>query len=304
MDISAALPTFVITLREGFEAALVVGIVLACLVKAGQNQLKVWVFGGVAAGVAASVLVGWGLWGILTGVATGDSPYAPVFKQILEGSFGVVAIALLSWMLIWMTQQAKFLKAEVEGAIHAALQDTATAQWAVFWLIFIAVLREGFETVIFIVAQFQTGWLLPSLGAVSGLLVATVLGILLFAVGVRLNIKAFFQVMGVFLLFIIAGLVVGVLKHIDAAIALFTQIQPQYQALCVSPAPSCVLGVQLWDWSAILPDKQFPGILLKSLFGYRQTIYLSQAIAYILFLVSVGTIYLNSLGLFTPKSKS
>ncbi len=225
-------------------------------------------------------------------------PMRQFFKQILEGSFGVVAIAMLSWMLIWMTRQAKSLKSDVEGALQAALQDRETAAWAVFSLIFIAVLREGFETVIFIVAQFQGGWLPPSLGAMAGLTVATVLGFLLFALGVRLNIKLFFQVMGIFLLLIIAGLVVGVLKHIDAAIALFAQIQTQYQALCISPAPACVLGIQLWDLSETLPDKQFPGILLKSLLGYRQKIYLAQAIAYVLFLSSVGTLYLYSLGLF------
>ncbi|MGB2923665.1 MAG: FTR1 family protein [Limnothrix sp.] len=304
MDISAALPTFVITLREGFEAALVVGIVLTCLYKANQSQLKSWVYGGIAAGVAASVLVGWGLWGLLSGVASGDSLYAPVYKQILEGGFGIVAIAMLSWMLIWMTRQAKSLKSEVEGSIQQALQTTESAGWAVFWLIFIAVLREGFETVIFIVAQFQSGWLMPSLGAVSGLFVATLMGVLLFALGVRINIKVFFQVMGVFLLLIIAGLVMGVLKHIDAGIAIFAQIQPQYQALCISPAPSCVLGIQLWDWSELLPDKKFPGIILKTFFGYRQTLYLAQAIAYILFLVSVGTLYLSSLGLFNQSKQS
>ncbi|OKH14657.1 FTR1 family iron permease [[Limnothrix rosea] IAM M-220] len=303
MDISAALPTFFITLREGFEAALVVGIVLACLYKAEESQLKTWVYGGVAAGVAASVLVGWGLWGILSGVSAGDSPYTPVFKQILEGSFGIVAIAMLSWMLIWMTRQAKSLKSEVEGAIQAALAETETAGWAVFWLIFIAVLREGFETVVFIVAQFQSGWLMPSLGAVGGLSVAMFMGVALFALGIRINIRAFFQIMGVFLLLIIAGLVVGVLKHVDVGLAAFAQIQPQYQALCISPAPSCVLGMQVWDWSELLPDKQFPGIVLKTLFGYRQTLYLAQAIAYLLFLVSVGAVYLNSLGLFT-KQKS
>ncbi|MBV5259756.1 FTR1 family iron permease [Synechococcus moorigangaii CMS01] len=305
MDISAALPAFVITLREGFEAALIVGIVLACLAKADQMHLQRWVYGGIGAGLGASVLVGWGLWGLLLRLTTADSAYGPVLKQILEGGFGVVAIAMLSWMLIWMTRQAKSLKSEVEGALQAALQATETVEWAVFSLIFIAVLREGFETVIFIVAQFQAGWLLPSVGAVAGLLLAMVLGIFLFALGVRINVKLFFQVMGIFLLLIIAGLVVGVLKHIDTAIALFTQIQPQYQALCISPGPACVLGMQLWDWSAVLPDKQFPGILLKSLLGYRQKMYLAQAIAYILFLTSVGTIYLHSLGLFRkPDSPS
>lgn len=303
MDISAALPTFFITLREGFEAALVVGIVLACLYKADQSKLKSWVYSGVVAGLAASVAVGWGLWGLLSGVAAGDGLYAPVFKQILEGGFGLVAIAMLSWMLIWMTRQAKSLKSEVEGLIQAALAETEAAGWAIFWLIFIAVLREGFETVIFIVAQFQSGWVMPSLGAMAGLSTAAVMGVALFALGVRINIRAFFQVMGVFLLLIIAGLVVSFLKHVDLGLMRFAQIQTEYLSLCVSPEPSCVLGMQVWDWSEFLPEKQFPGIILKTLFGYRQNLYLVQAIAYLLFLFSVGALYLNSLGVFT-KSKS
>jgi high-affinity iron transporter len=301
MDLSAALPTFVITLREGFEAALVVGIVLACLHKAEQSKLDAWVYGGVVTGIVSSVAVGWGLWGLLAAIAEGEGLYTPVFKPLLAGGFGVVAIAMLSWMLIWMTQQAKSLKSEVEGSIYRALQTTGAAEWGIFWLIFIAVLREGFETVIFVVAQFQAGWVMPTLGAIAGLSSATVLGFLLFALGVRINLRSFFQVMGIFLLLIIAGLVVGVLKQIDAGLAIFVQLQPQYQALCMSPAPSCVLGIQLWDWSELLPDKQFPGILLKTLFGYRQTLYLAQAIAYILFLVSVGTLYLNSLGFFSKQ---
>ena len=226
MDISASLPTFVVTLREGFEAALVVGIVLACLFKAQKEQLRVWVYAGIASGIIASVLVGWGLWEMLLGVTLGQSLYSPVSKQLLEAGFGIVAIAMMSWMLIWMTREAKSLKSDVENSIHQALQDTDSAGMAVFLLVFIAVLREGFETVLFIVAQFQAGWLLPSAGAIAGLLLASILGILLFAVGVRINIKAFFQVMGVLLLLIIAGLLMGVLKHIDLAIALFTQIQP------------------------------------------------------------------------------
>ncbi|WP_242032794.1 FTR1 family protein [Oscillatoria sp. FACHB-1406] len=296
---SAALPTFLVTLREGFEAALVVGIVCACLQKAQQTQLYRSVQLGILGGILASVLLGAILGGLLQQLAASNALYAPVFKELLEAGLGIFAIAMLSWMLVWMTQQAKSLKAEVEGAIAAALENTNNAAWGVFALIFIAVAREGFETVLFIAAQFQRGWVSPAVGAILGLTSAALMGFALFRFGVKINIRRFFQVMGIFLLLIVGGLVIGALKHLDAAIALSGQIDPQYSVLCFSNRASCLLGPQLWDFSQTLPDKQFPGILLKTLFGYRQTLFLGQAIAYLAFLGWVGSIYFRSLELNT-----
>lgn len=293
LDISAALPTFVVTLREGVEAALVVGIVLAYLKKAGQSQLQTWVYAGIAAGIAASVLVGVLFNGLLLTLETSDRPYAPVIKQFLEAGFGVIAVVLLSWMLIWMTQQARSLKAEVEGAITTALQQSHGAGWGVFGLVTIAVLREGFETVVFIAAQIQQGWL-PAMGALAGLLGATLIGVLLFQLGVKINLRRFFQVMGILLLLIVSGLVIGVLRHFDRAIELLAQLNPAYASLCFSH-PSCLLGPLVWDASQVLPDRQFPGVLLKAFFGYTQRLYLVQAIAYSAFLLTVGSLYLQSI---------
>lgn len=293
MDLTAALPTFIITLREGFEAALVVGIVMACLQKAQQTQLYRWVYLGIGGGIAASIGVGLLLAGTMVGIEIAGGIYAPIVKQFLAGIFGVVAIAMLSWMLLWMTQQAKSVKGEVEGAITTALADKNRGK-AVFVLIFIAVLREGFEAVLFILAKFQQQWTLPILGAIAGLSVAAIMGFLLFALGVKINIRLFFLVMGVFLLLIVGGLIVGVLSHFDRAITFLAQ-SPQYANLCFARSSSCILGTQVWDGSQFLPDDKFPGILLKALFGYRQTLYLGQITAYILFLGIAGTAYFQSL---------
>lgn len=293
MNFAAALPTFVVTLREGVEAALVVGIVLAYLKKAERSYLSRWVYVGIAAGIAASVLVGVLLSGSLVWLSNTSEGYGRVAKLVLEGVFGVVAIALLSWMLVWMSQQARSMKGEVEGAITSALQQD-NAALGVFGLIAIAVLREGFETVLFLAAQFQEGWI-PITGAVAGLIGAVVIGVLLFQLGVKINLRCFFQVMGVFLLLIVAGLVVSALRHFDGAIATLAQLDPQYANLCPGTNGACLMGPQVWDASHILPDKQFPGIVLKALFGYTQRLYLVQAIAYLLFLGSVGTLYLRSL---------
>lgn len=300
MDFSAALPTFVITLREGVEAALVVGIVLACLKKAKQSQLNSWVYAGVGVGIAASSLVGVLFNWLIQTLGAANPKYTSVVEPLLEGVFSVIAIAMLSWMLIWMTRQARFLKTEVEGTVTAALKHNNGAGWGVFSLIFIAVLREGFETVLFIAANFQQGFI-PAFGALSGLATAVGIGVLLFKWGVKINIRLFFKIMGVLLLLIVAGLVVSALQHFDVALASLARMDRQSEALCFyyerfTKNPSCILGPRVWDTSKLLPDDQFPGIVLKALFGYRQNLFLVQAVAYVAFLITVGGIYFRSLG--------
>ena len=281
MDLTAAFPSFIVTLREGFEAALVVGIVMACLAKAQQQKLYPWVYGGIGAGIVGSVAVGIILATTVNSLTTTDSVYAPLIQQVLAASFGIIAIAMLSWMVLWMNAQAKSLKGEIESSINKALKGDSAGK-AVFLLVAIAVLREGFETVLFILAKFQQAWTLPTVGAVAGLSLAAILGWLLFAVGVKLDLRLFFQVMTVLLLLIVGGLVLGCLFHLDRALLLWSELSGN--SWCFVGGDSCILGSQVWDGSQILPDKEFPGILLKALFGYRQTLYLAQVAAYVSFL--------------------
>jgi high-affinity iron transporter len=295
MDFSTALPTFAIALREGVEAALVVGIVLASLAKAKQSELNRWVYAGVGVGIGFSAILAVFFNWAIQAVGTINPQYASVVKPVLGSIFGILAIAMLSWMLIWMTKQAKSMKVTVEGAVTQALQEDNSAGWGVFTLILIAVTREGFETVLFIAANFQAG-LIPAIGAVAGILVAAVIGVLLFKLGVKINIRSFFQVMGGFLVLIVAGLVVSVLRNLDAAIANLALSNMAWQNFCYwDGVNSCILGPLFWDTSGILPDKKFPGIILKALFGYREKLYLLQAIAYIVFLFTVGGLYLRSI---------
>jgi high-affinity iron transporter len=297
MDFSSALPTFVITLREGVEAALVVGIVLACLKKAKQGHLVIWVYAAVAAGIAASGMVGVLLAQASQVLAQSENPYAATLELFLEAILGLVAIGMLSWMLIWMTKQARFMKAQVEGAIHQAM--ATNAGWGVFTLVFIAILREGFETVLFIVAKFQQG-LIPSLGSLAGLTVAAGIGALLFKWGIKINIRRFFQVMGILLLLIVSGLVVSSLGHFDTAIATLAQSDRQSASLCFfherfTKVHSCNLGGLVWNTSKFLPQDQFPGLLFSALFGYTDKLYLIPAVAYVGFLISIGGVYFRSL---------
>jgi high-affinity iron transporter len=291
IEVSAVLPTFLITLREGVEAALVVGIVLAYLRKADQPQLQRWVYGGIGGGLVASAGIGVVFIAVLQSLERSQQVYATVVKPLLEGGLSVVAIALLSWMLIWMTQQSKSLKTEIESEIGQALAQGAG--WGIFGLIFTAVLREGFETVVFVAAQFERGWL-PLLGAIAGLLSASAIGVLLFQFGVKINLRQFFQVMGVFLLLIVAGLVISALSHLDRGLGVLAQLDPQFAPLCLSER-SCFLGRLVWDFSAVLPDRQFPGIILHTVFGYVDRLYAVEAIAYCAFLLMVGGLYWQSM---------
>ncbi len=300
MDLSLAIPTFVITLREGVEAALVVGIVLACLSKANRSELNPWVYGGVAAGIAGSVLIGLFLSLTLSKVQYVAPALQGVIKPFLGVIFGSVAIVMLSWMLIWMTQQAKSLKGNVEGSLKDALADSEGANISIFSLVCIAVLREGFETVLFLFSNLQQS-AEGLLGAAMGLAGAFAIGVALFKFGVKINLKLFFQTMGVFLLLIVAGLVVSVFKNLDAAFAAISLLNRPSLDLCIS-TQSCILGPLLWDASAFLPDKQFPGILFKTLLGYRDHIYLLQLIVYAAFLIGVGGRYFRSLNMIEQRS--
>lgn len=299
MNLAPAIPTFVITLREGVEAALVVGIVLACLSKANRSELNKWVYAGVAAGIAGSVLIGAFLSLALSQVQYAMPALQGLIKPFLGVLFGSVAIVMLSWMLIWMTQQARSMKSNVEGSLKDALADSEGSNISIFSLVCIAVLREGFETVLFLFSNLQQSTA-GVVGAAAGLLSAFAIGVALFKFGVRINLRRFFQTMGILLLLIVAGLVVSVFKNLDAAFTAVTVLKPDLD-LCIS-AQSCILGPQLWDTSAILPHKQFPGILLKTLFGYRDHIYLVQLLAYIGFLVGVGGRYFRSLNPVTKAS--
>ncbi|MEG3872974.1 FTR1 family protein [Microcoleus sp. Z1_B5] len=304
------MPTFVITLREGVEAALVVRIVLACLKKSGQSYLSPWVFGGVGVGLIASALIGVMFGWTIQILSASNQPFAPIMESLLEATFGVLAIAMLSWMLIWMTKQARFMKAEVEGAVSAALTQNSHAGWGVFTLVLIGVLREGFETVLFVVAKFQQG-IIPAICAWAGLISATALGVLLFKWGIKINIRLFFKYMGVLLLFIVAGLVVSTLGLFDSAVNILSQSNRESASLCFyyerfPKIHSWILGPMVWNTSKLLPEEKFPGLLLSALFGYTDKLYVMQAIAYLMFLGTVGGIYFQSLAgrVFFPFKKT
>jgi FTR1 family protein len=198
--------TFVIGLREGLEAALIVGIIAAFLRKQGQRELLRWVFVGVAAAVALCVAVG--------AVLEVVSKALPQRQQEgLETVIGVLAVGMVTYMVIWMRRHSRELKGQLEGLASSALDGRSGAARAMIAMAFLAVLREGFETAVFLIAAFNESGsgIGAGLGAVLGVAVAVGLGYGIYRGGVRINLSKFFRATGLVLVVVAAGLVVNAL---------------------------------------------------------------------------------------------
>jgi high-affinity iron transporter len=193
------IPTFVITLREGVEASLIVGIIAAFLVKEGRQDAlrQMWV--GVAIAIVLCTAVGVGL-----NVVGEELPQQQ--QEGLETIVGLIAVATISYMIIWMTRHSREIKAELEGEAASALAHGSAM--ALVGMAFLAVLREGFETSVFLLAAFQdaTNTTAAGAGAVLGLLCAVLIGVGLYRGGVHINLSKFFRITGVVLVFVAAGL--------------------------------------------------------------------------------------------------
>jgi high-affinity iron transporter len=193
------LPTFVIGLREGLEAALIVGIVAAFLRKQGRADTVRLVWLGVAAAVALCLA-----FAVVLQVVSADLPQRQ--QEGLETVIGLVAVAMVTYMIIWMRRHARGMKGHLEASASSAL--VAGSAWALVAMAFLAVLREGFETSVFLLAAFQASGtpLAAGFGALLGILVACGLGYGIYRGGIRINLARFFTVTGAVLVLVAAGL--------------------------------------------------------------------------------------------------
>ncbi|MGN6325176.1 iron uptake transporter permease EfeU [Pseudolysinimonas sp.] len=196
------LATLVIGLREGLEAALIVGIIAAFLRRNGRSLAPMWV--GVGAALILSVAVG-----VILRVVEQSLPQAA--QEGMESIIGLVAVFFVTTMIVWMAHHARGMKKELEAVAGDALRE-GTA-WALAGMAFLAVLKEGFETSVFLLATFQasTDSGLAGLGAVLGILAAAAIGVGIYVGGVKLDLGRFFRYTGVFLLLVAAGLVLSTL---------------------------------------------------------------------------------------------
>ncbi|HEY4007171.1 MAG TPA: iron uptake transporter permease EfeU [Pseudonocardia sp.] len=194
------LPTFVIGLREGLEASLIVGIVAGFLARQGRGDALRQVWFGVAAAVVICIAVG-----VALEVISADLPQAQ--QEGLETVIGLFAVAMVTYMVVWMRRHSRDLKGQLEGAATVALAKGSATALVV--MAFLAVLREGFETAVFLLAAFQasTSPLLAGSGALVGILLAVLLGYLIYRGGLKINMSRFFRATGVVLVVVAAGLV-------------------------------------------------------------------------------------------------
>lgn len=192
------IPTFVIGLREGVEAALIVGIVAAFLKRTGTQSDMRWMWLGVTVATALCLAGGIALHAL-------DRDLPETQQQLFEITVSLIAVGTVTWMIVWTKRHARELKTDLEGRAASALANgTATA---LIGMAFFAVLREGFETSVFLLAAFQsaTAPVAAGIGVVLGLLTAVLLGYLIYRGGTRINYARFFRVTGMVLVFVAAG---------------------------------------------------------------------------------------------------
>ena len=263
------LATYLLSLREGLEAALIIGIVLGAVSKIRRTDLKPSVWLGVLSAVGVSILTAV----ILTSFGMSLEEEA---EQIFEGITMLIAAGILTWMIFWMGKQARFLKSELEEGVNKAA--ASTGKRAVFMLAFMAVVREGVELAIFITAAFfagdpsqvMTNTIQTLAGTILGLGTAALLGYTIFATTVRLDLRKFFQVTGIMLILFAAGLVAHGVHEFNE----------------VGWIP--VIVEHVYNINMILDENSIAGQLLKTLFGYNGNPSLTEMIAYFAYIITTS----------------
>ena len=247
-DISALL----LTLREGTEMALIVGIVLAYLTQVRAYAARRWAWFGVAAAVAVSLL-------FLGTLIALDKEFEGATEQVFEGSTMLLATAFLTWMILWMARNSRSLKGELQRGMAAAL-DRGGAAWGILLLVFFAVVREGVELALLLFAAPGEGKLLGSLIGLAG---AVGIGVLIYAFGRRIDLRSFFKVTTALLILFAAGL----FSHAAHELVEAGLLEP-------------VEGPVVWSTKALLSQDDGLGSILRALFGYADTPHVIEVVTY------------------------
>jgi high-affinity iron transporter len=247
--------SYLLSLREGIEAALLIGIVLGGLSKLNRTHLSPVVWRGAIGAVVVSFIIALGL-NRLGASLVGES------EMIYEGITMLFAAGILTWMIFWMHDRSRTLRHELESEVRRAVLDSGKK--TLFVLAFIAVLREGVELAIFLTAASMTSSAQETfLGVILGLATAVVLGWLLFKTTIKLDLRKFFFVTGMLLILFAAGLVAHGVHEFNELGWIPAIIDP------------------LWDMNIILDENSNTGLLLKALFGYNGNPSLSEVLAYV-----------------------
>jgi high-affinity iron transporter len=259
---------FVTLLREGFEATLLVAIVLAYLVKIGRREDFRQVWYGVGAAVAVSLAVGAALF-VTAGGLEGTAEY------VFEGTAMWVAVGFLTYMVLWMRRESRTVAQGIRRGVDGAVEKGT--QLALISLVFVMVVREGIETALFIFGITQTSTPLQvALGAALGVAAAVALGYAVYAGGKRINLGSFFKITGLLLILVAAGLLAhGVAEFQEAG--LLPELVP------------------LWDVSGapVVGEESLVSELLTAFFGWDPEANLLEVIAWAAYLLAVGYAFLR-----------
>ncbi len=260
------LSSFLITLREGLEAALIIGIILSYLARTDNRQgfKPVWL--GVSLAVVGSLIAGAVIY-LLAGEFSGQA------EEVFEGLAMFLAAGVLTWMIFWMRKQAVNIKVHLHAQIQSVLTSGSSLGLAV--IAFVVVVREGIETVLFLFAATRVAEspILFTAGGFLGLAIAIGIGYSIYKGTSRLNLRAFFNVTSLVLIIFAAGL----LAH---------GIHEFHEAGIIPPVVEHV-----WDINHVLPEKSTLGRFLTAITGYNANPSLVEVVAYFVYLVSVLGVY-------------
>ena len=267
--------SFVITFRETLEAALIVGIVLSYLNRTSNTSYNNIVYIGSALAIIAS-LFGAVIFNSVAGGYTGRA------EEIFEGVTMLVGALLLTFMIIWMMRQ-KHLAGDLEGRV--ATEHTEAHRFGLFFLVFVAILREGIETVIFLQAASIVSEENNLVAALSGVLAAAILGYAMFIGSMKVNLKRFFNATSVLLILFAAGLVAHGVHELQEARIIPTVIEHLWD---INPALNGDASFPL------MHEKGYIGSVLKGLFGYNGNPSLIEVLNYVMYIAVVSIIWWKS----------
>ena len=265
------LANYLIGLREGLEAALVVSILVAYLVKTERQHLLPRIWTGV--GIAVAISLGFGF-------ALFYGPRTLTFEaqEAIGGTLSILAVGLVTWMIFWMARAARSLSGELRGRID----DAAEGSW--FALVLVAILavgREGLETALFLwsateAVRDDAGTWQPLVGAALGIVTAVVLGYLLYRGAIRINLSKFFTWTGAFLILVAGGVLSYGVHDLQEA-----GILPGLHTLA-------------WDVSGTIDPTTWYATLLKGIFNFSPRTTVLEAVVWVLYVVPVMTLFLLS----------
>lgn len=259
---------FLIGLREGLEAALVIGILVAYLVAIDRRDVlpRLWLGIGLAVGLSA------GIGALLTFGSYGLSSQA---QEIIAGALSIIATALVTWMIFWMVRSAKGLSHVLRSSVDSGLGSTG-AGWGLVAVSFVAVAREGIETALFLWAAVKTSGstTLPLVGAMLGLAGAVGLGFLLYRGVLKINLTRFFAWTGGFLIIVAAGVLAYGIHELQEA-----GVLPGLNNLA-------------FDLTAVVSPESWYGTLLIGIFNFSPATSWGQLIVWFAYLVPVLSVFI------------